>query len=306
MTSYFSDRERGPQARTREAFTDAAWGGVVAAVDRRISTGAFGSSFPDECSDGHGTAGTSAYSMGLAVMAEIPMLADAEATQPTRWGDDRFSGWPLRADRLPPTLAILDLIEFCYRHVAEPTEIDYHSYLRHSHLRFDQAAGRSVWLTEINGLFGRNGLAYELTPRGEVVRLGTPISTDAVRRAVFATGDTALDGLLDRARQKYLSADPTHRGESLEQLWDAFERSKTILDRDKRVGMRALIDQVASSRELADRFEAEAHDLTRLGNDFRIRHHETTKTPLDISDVDYLFHRCFALLAHLLRLNPAP
>jgi hypothetical protein len=63
---------------------------------------------------------------------------------------------------------------------------------------------------------------------------------------------------------------------------------------------------VASSPELADRLETEARSLTKLGNDFRIRHHETTKTPLDVGDVDYLFHRCFALLAHVLGLNPAP
>jgi hypothetical protein len=132
------------------------------------------------------------------------------------------------------------------------------------------------------------------------------VSTDAVRLAVFATGDPALDELLERARQKYLSVDPAHRAESLEQLWDAFERSKTTLHPDKKLGTRTLIDRAASSPALADRLEAEACELTRIGNGFMIRHHETTKIALEIGDVDYLFNRCFALLAHLLGLNPTP
>jgi len=45
--------------------------------------------------------------------------------------------------------------------------------------------------------------------------------------------------------------------------------------------------------------------LTEIGNQFPIRHHETTKTAIDPGDVDYFFHRCFALVALLLELNPS-
>ena len=305
MSDYFSDRDRGPRLRTEETFTAPAWGGIVAAVSGRVSAGAFGASFPDECSDGHGTTGTSVHTMGLAALAEIPQLAEAGTTGLPPWGAEPASGWPLRADRIPPTLAILDLVEFCFQHVAEPEEIDYHPFLRHSHLRFEQGKGRARWVADVNTLLERNALAYELGANGQVVRLGTPLSTDVVRLALFATGDTALDDLLERARLKYLSGDSAHRVESLEQLWDAFERTKTILGPDKRTGMRALIDRAASSPALADQLEAEALHLTRIGNEFRIRHHETTKHALAIGDVDYLFHRCFALLAYVLGLNPA-
>ena len=306
MSTYFSDRERGPRPRTVATFSTSAWGGIVAAVNGRVATGAFGASFPDLCSDGQGVSGTSDYSMGLAVLAEIRELADAPPTESVRWGPDDFTGWPLQANRVPSTLAILDLVEFCFRHVAQPTEIEYHSFLRHSHLRYKQTKGQEGWLADVNGLFSRNALAYELTTTGKVVRLGMPITTEVVRLALFATGDTALDDLLERARQKYLSFDPRKRTESLEQLWDAFERSKTILAPDKKAGIRALIERKASSPELAAQLEAEASILTTIGNDFRIRHHETTKHAVAIGDVDYLFHRCFALLAHLLSLSPSP
>lgn len=306
LSRYFSERERGPRARTNETFTPNAWGGIVAHIDARITNGAFGHSFPDECSDGHGTIGTSTYTMGLAVAANIPELAETGATATTRATIGGFTGWPLRADEIPPTLAILDLVEFCFDHVAEPTRVGHHDFYRHDHLRFDQPAGRGRWRSDVNTLFARNGIAYELTVEGQVIRLGTPIATDAVRTVVFATGDSQLDDLLERARRKYLSADPAERSEALEQLWDAFERSKTILDPDKKTGSTALIERVASSPELANQLTLEARALTTIGNDFKIRHHETNKAPVAVGDVDYLFHRCFAFVAHVLSLNPTP
>jgi hypothetical protein len=277
----------------------------VAAIRSRITAGAFGSSFPEECADGRGIVGTNAHDMGLAVLAQIPELAEAELTRSPRMHDDRFTGWPLQDDRLPSTLAVIDLIEFCHDSVAKPIELDYHDFFSHRHLRFDAADGQSRWRADVNALFARNGLAYEIADAGLVVRLGTPIITETVRSAIFDTGDDTLDSLLERARDKYLSADPTHRSESLEQLWDAFERAKTILDSDKKVGATKLIDRAASSPELAAALEAEARALTKIGNDFRIRHHETTQAALSPGDVDYLFDRCFALLAHLLGLNPS-
>ena len=45
-------------------------------------------------------------------------------------------------------------------------------------------------------------------------------------------------------------------------------------------------------------FDAEFKALTDIGNDFRIRHHETSK--IDISDIrhyDYFFNRCLSLIA---------
>jgi hypothetical protein len=305
---YFSDREQGPRPRTGETIGSAPWGGLVTAVDTRIAAGAFGVSFPEECPDGHGTAGTDFRGMGLAVLAEIPDLAEAELTGVEPWELERtkdFTGWPLLPEHLPSTLVILDLVEFCHRHVADPIELDYHGFFRHSHLSFNVASGQARWREDINRLFARNGLAYELAESGQVVRLGTPVLTDVLRSIAFQTGDIDLDELLGRARQKYLSIDQTERAESLEQLWDAFERSKTLLDIDKKAGIRKLLDRTSSSPQLLVQLDSEAQALTKIGNDFRIRHHETTKTAISDGDVDYLFHRCFAFLAHVLRLNPS-
>ncbi len=303
--AYFTDRDNGPSARNVETVSQLLWGGVVSAVSRRVASGAFGRSFPELCPDGNAVVGVGSYDLGLAVRAEVPALAEAKLCREERWSEPEYTGWPLDADRLPATGAVLDLVEFCFHHVAEPTELNHHSYYSHHHLTFDVDAGRLQWMEDMNSLFARNSAAYELTGSGEIVRLGTPVVGESVRSVRLKTGEEQLDDLLERARSKYLSPDPVHRRESLEQLWDAFERTKTIRDPDKKAGIGRLLAEVASSPATEDLLQAESRALTSIGNDFCIRHHETTRAQISADDVDWLFHRCFAFLAKVLDLNPS-
>ena len=58
----------------------------------------------------------------------------------------------------------------------------------------------------------------------------------------------------------------------------------------------------AELRKFRETLEAEATELTRIGNTFRIRHSETSQTPLENdTHVDYLFHRLFGLIHLLLK-----
>ena len=46
-----------------------------------------------------------------------------------------------------------------------------------------------------------------------------------------------------------------------------------------------------------DLFEKEFHELTSLGNNFRIRHHEMTKTDIqDKRHYEYFYKRCLSLI----------
>lgn len=66
-------------------------------------------------------------------------------------------------------------------------------------------------------------------------------------------------------------------------------------DKKKSVGI--LLDKASSEPRFKDRLDREARELTDIGNNFMIRHTETTKTPITSSaHVDYLFHRMFALI----------
>jgi hypothetical protein len=50
------------------------------------------------------------------------------------------------------------------------------------------------------------------------------VLAEELRRVLFQTGDPELDAMLEAARTKFLSPDPNVRRESLEKLWDAWER----------------------------------------------------------------------------------
>src|ERR1700730_4158131 len=89
---------------------------------------------------------------------------------------------------------------------------------------------------------------------------------------------------------------------SVESLWDAFERLKTVdAAGNKRAGIAALLDGAAGGPRFRQFLEAEARSLTEAGNAFQIRHHEVGQEAIASSAaVDYLFHRLFALTQLLL------
>ena len=218
LLAYFTERERGAKPRTIEEVTPAAWLGLAAAITARMDNGSFGDSYPDQCPDGRGPVGTNTELMRQAVGGYFPELR-----------------WPPRADELPADpFQALDLVEFCYEKVAKPNSRGYHDYFGHDHLEFDVDAGREEFRTEVNRIFERNGLVFHLEQNGQVVRLAPTVLAVALQSAVFKTGDDILDRLLETAPTKFLSLNLTARKESLEKLWDAFERLKTLEDPDKK------------------------------------------------------------------------
>ncbi|HEX6667038.1 MAG TPA: hypothetical protein VF081_10645 [Solirubrobacterales bacterium] len=278
---YYSDRTRGPQPRRNGEITEAVWGGVVALVERGIARASFGHDFPLECEDGQAICGCDYRAFGLALAAEIPDL-----------------DWPFSERVIPPTLAVLDLLEFVYRHASAPRERDYHSFYRHSHFTFDVDKGRDEMWEQINRLLARGGMAYELDEYGKIERLASPAVEAQLARELPPTRDQEFDDLLETATAKYRSPEIAVRREALEKLWDAYERSKTILESKKKDGVKALIRALTDGAdpEEVKLVEAEMHELTEVGNSFRIRHHETGVAALSDALVDQLFARMYALL----------
>lgn len=292
-TPYFSDRELGPKPRIKEKISQSAWGGIIAVIKSHIADGSFGYRYPLNCQDGEGPCGCDGYTFALALAAEIPEFA-------VEILDIQLQ---LNPNKMPSTLAILDLLEFCHRAVGKPTKGKFHSYYNHSHLNFEPKEGQAIFRDEINRILARNELAYELRPDGLVVRLAPEPLREVLASAKFQTGDTKLDSLLETARAKYLDPDINVRLESLEKLWDAWERLKTIEPgKDKKESITILLDRAATELTFRGVLEKEASELTRIGNSFGIRHSETTQVSLELSEhADYLFHRMFALIRLLLR-----
>ncbi len=300
MSNYFSDRELGPRARTEQTMGPVAWAGIAVLVEALASAGAFGASFPQECPDGNAICGNDTDSLKAAIEAEIEGLS-----------------WPLQRDEVdeddfmrtrkpwvPPTLVALDFIEFAWRTVALPVRGKHHDYYRHHHLSFDSTQGRSAFATDVNRIFARNGLAYELTESGEVRRVLPAVIGDMLARAYFRTGDQLLDVMLEESRRKFSDPDPLIRREALERLFDSWERIKTLADNNKAKSAKLVLDRASPDPAFRQLLDKEAFELREIGNSYLLRHHERSQTPvIDADHVDYLFHRLYALVDLVIRKN---
>jgi hypothetical protein len=287
MSNYYTEREFGTRPPSIDVIDERLWAGFYSLIQTRIGDGSFGLRFPEQCPEGNGPCGCDEQSFRRVLMAEVPGIE-----------------WPLSATEVPETPVILDLLEFCGRAVGEPIKGRYHSYFGHHHLSWDRDSGLQRFLADVNMLFRRNALAFELTSAGEARRLLPLPLADAIGSTLFQTGDGETDRLLEAARVRFLSPKPEDRQDALEKLWDAFERLKTLEPgSNKRVQADALLDRVAASasgyRQMLTR---EAAELTMIGNSFRIRHSEVTQEALTSADqLDYLFTRMFAFVRTVLK-----
>ena len=287
--TYFSEREQGELPRDNEEIDNRVWRGIEALVDGRINNGAFGAMYPTLCQDGEGITGSDGDAVWQAIGAEISNLL-------------------YRAEGRPPqTLDILDLIEFCWRCIAKPIPNGYHPYFKHHHLGFNISEGQNEFRVDINRIFRCNGLVYELKDDGQIERLAPPVLREELASTHFRTSDNDLNVMLETARRNFLRPDEATRREALKDLWDAWERLKTLgSGSDKKSRVVDLLDNTAgsSSSQFRQALEQEAKELTSIGNKFQIRHSETNQERLDRSEhVDYLFHRLFALIHLILRAN---
>jgi len=287
VSTYFTDREYGARPPTLDVIDERLWAGLYSLIQTGIGNGSFGLRFPEQCPDGNGPCGCDVQAFSRVLGAEVPWIE-----------------WPLSPSTVPDTPVILDLLEFCASTVGEPIQDSYHSYFGHHHLSWDRDAGLARFVADVNLLFRRNAVAYELTSTGQARRLLPQPIADALGWTMFQTGDAETDRLLEAARQRFLSPKPEDRQDALEKLWDAFERLKTLEPgANKRVQADALLDRVAvvgsGFREALGR---EAAELTSIGNSFRIRHSETTQEALtSLDQVDYLFTRMFAFVRAILK-----
>lgn len=109
------------------------------------------------------------------------------------------------------------------------------------------------------------------------------------------TKDIELNKLIEEARERFLKND---KQVALEKLWGAFERLRTFFSedkKDKKVSATKLVELVS------DKFDVELMNeeflkLGKIGNNYRIRHHETWVFELTSEHINYFFFRMLALV----------
>ena len=285
---YYSERQRASEPRDVEEIDDYAWIAIREFIGLVLCNDYFANAFSIVCKPPlRGIHRTNLPLLDSRIRIRIPDL---------HW--ER----PVTSISTPQTSTIFDLIEFCYGVVEKPTRaVRGRISCKWQHLTFNQEVGRKLFRAEINRIFEHEKIAFELNEEGMITRIGAPIISDAIHYATFHTGDDDLDSMLETARSKFISRDPAERNEALKDLWDAWERLKTLENpSDKKDSTTQLLDHVADG-ELRQSLEKETRELTDIGNKFQIRHSEVDRVPLTESHhVDYLFHRMFSLVHMLL------
>ena len=289
--AFFSDREIGELPRDKEDIGAVPWGGLRVLVKTRIEDGSFGIDYPKNCPDDRGPYGTDEISFEDALFAMVRGLPEKH--------------WENTWDGPPKTIDILDLLDFCWKHVGHPTSRSAHSYFDHYHLSFDRELGKYYFTEEVNQIFARNGLAYKLNDSGQIERIGPPILREELATTHFQTGEEELDRILESARRKFISPRQEIRREALQELWDAWERLKTTGEgSNKQSQITSLLDDAAGSAfpRFRERLETESLELTSIGNNHQIRHAEVTQEKLENTEhIDYLFHRLFSMIQLILK-----
>jgi len=151
---------------------------------------------------------------------------------------------------------------------------------------------------EIDLILKNNNISYRLAG-GKVEKIKTIIITNETIK------EEGLKELIEQASSLYRSGNISDKQIAVEKLWDAFERLKTYYGSgdQKKVSVERIVNEISNNNDhYKTMFDNEFKILTKIGNDYRIRHHEMNK--IDISDsnyYDYFFQRCFSLIDLVLK-----
>lgn len=199
--------------------------------------------------------------------------------------------------------ALIDYIEFFAQNIEDISE-EWNN-LRYKNYQYIDCLGTrnifEAFRKEINELFGLSGLLYELTNEAIVERIVVnSILTQDIQNIIAEVEEEGVRELLKDAIALYKTPNSAARQDSVEKIWDAFERLKTYYtSMDKKQSSEKIVkDMSMSDSNYENLFNKEFGELTSIGNNFRIRHHETNK--IDIPNdryYDYLFNRCLSLIA---------
>ena len=249
--------------------------------------------FPEYCPDyGNVVCGLDLASYERTLKFQIPGLFygyDGKVVYPSVDDYDQF--------------ALLDYIEYIGGNIKDITEYDYHTFFQHHHLKLENTEQVFVsFQNEVNEVFELTGLLYTLADSKRVERITTAdTQIDESKEIVQTIKEPGLKDLINEAVSFYKHPNPAIYRSAVEKLWDALERVKTFYvpaGMDKKKSVETLIKSMANNQQhFFDLFTAEFRTLTEIGNNYRIRHHETDK--YDINDdnyYEYFFNRCFALI----------
>ena len=249
--------------------------------------------FPEQCLDGNGICGMDIDKFNNELMFERPSLYrgyNKKIVKPEK--NEEYDQY-----------ALLDLIEFFANNVRDISFRYWHSYFRHDDLSFAETYNVfDAFRNEINNIFRKTGLMYTLTDKKNVERvIEDSTLTAEVETIVKTIKEIGTRELLEEAIMLFKQPNPSAMKMAVDKIWDAFERLKTYhgADKQKKASIEKIANDISNGQaEYIKLFNDEFSALTNIGNNFRIRHHETNKINItDQRHYDYFFNRCLSLIS---------
>lgn len=160
---------------------------------------------------------------------------------------------------------------------------------------------KGAFQSAINAVFQKDNVSFRLSDRGLVELVSDQeVLSPEIMASLESVSEPGLKDLLNEAIEKHMQPSLQAHHDAVEKIWDALERLKTYYtDLDKKASASKIVNDMANGdKSFIDLFNAEFEALTKIGNNYRIRHHETNK--IDIIDpryYDYFFNRCLSLIA---------
>ena len=291
---YFSDKELESKDRISEDISIEVWNGLVSIFEEFKSKNYFSSSFSELCSDNRRVYGFDEELFEDRLKSEIPNIAVPIRRKKQKSSLKYNFGTSTQNEIIIDKYTTLDFIQFCHKHIQEPIQNDYHDFFKHYHLTFKESKLlNKEFRDKVNQIFERNGIIFFINDEGQINRVISKTMEPLINK-IYNTQDTELNELVQLAHNKFILPKIEDRVHALEKIWDAFERMKTYyVEKNKKQSITELIQLVSNgNNEIEQLINDEASNLTKIGNDFQIRHFERGKIKItDNKHIDYLFYR---------------
>lgn len=299
MIPLYSERAFGSKPRTNDEITLPLWKGIIALLERFEQKNYFAEAYPEGCQDNPAEIWATDSNK---LSTELELFTGL--AWPLKTTKDAQEYWMPSEPYVPPKYEIFDTLEFLFHRTSTPSECSFHPFFNHYHLNFkNDGVAKEEFSSELNRLFTITGMIYEFNPNNGHIEAMVGEETKLLI-------NNALSGkMMDAEYQEMLQVACTNitsfrlevAYQSLEKLWDAFERLKCYFHPEdknqKKASVARIISLFADNDVFQAEVEAEMHKVTALGNSLRIRHSEPHQSTLtNHRQINYLFRRCLALV----------
>jgi len=280
---YYSQRQeqqgKGPDRVIGRDFCAA----FIAYLSRISSEGYLCESFPDECVEG-GVSWRDDRAIAGRLIEELGAVK-----------------WPLTLESLPPTDRMLDLLEFLFQHVSRPDAGWNCRSCGCCHpSEYNVPKGRLYYTIQVNKMMERFHHPYRLK-KGRIYLVGSEVLDRRLFGMELKSDDEALVRLVSSALDAFLDRSGSRKIEGLRNIVDAFDRLKTLHGTDKKASAEVVISTLTSFDDARSGFREHFTGLTRVSNEYNIRHHERDKKILqDDYLIEYLFYAYYNLVRLIL------